>query len=41
MCHFLAPAGQPERMHKDFMHRHLHFFVVQCACMKFYAYVSA
>ena len=20
MCHFLAPAGQPERMHKNFMH---------------------
>lgn len=41
MCHFLAPAGQPERMHKDFMHRHLHFFVVQHAYMKFYACVSA
>ena len=20
MCHFLAPAGQPEMMHENFMH---------------------
>ena len=25
MCHFLAPAGQPEMMHKNFMHQHLRF----------------
>ena len=37
MCHFLAPAGQPEMMHKNFMHQHLRIFVVQCSCMKFYA----
>ena len=37
MCHFLAPAGQPEMMHKNFMHRHLRIFVVRCSCMKFYA----
>ena len=37
MCHFLAPAGQPEMMHKHFMHRNLSIFVVQCLCMKFYA----
>jgi hypothetical protein len=36
MCHFLAPAGQPEMMHKNFMHRHLRIFVVQCSRMKFY-----
>ena len=41
MCHFLAPAGQPEMMHKNFMHQHLRFFVVQHARMKFYACVSA
>ena len=35
MCHFLAPAGQPEMMHKNFMHRHLRIFVVQCSRMKF------
>ena len=39
MCHFLAPAGQPEMMHKNFMHRHLRIFVVQRSCMKFYASV--
>ena len=22
MCHFLAPVGQPEMMHKNFMHEH-------------------
>ena len=36
MYHFLAPAGQPEIMNKNFMHRHLRIFVVQCARMKFY-----
>ncbi len=36
MCHFLAPAGQPEMMHKNFMHWHLRIFVVQCSRMKFY-----
>lgn len=41
ICHFLAPAGQPEMMHKNFMHQHLRFFVVQHACMKFYVCVSA
>ena len=40
MCHFLAPAGQPEMMHKNFMHQHLRIFVVQCSCMKFYFYSS-
>ena len=24
-------------MHKNFMHRNLRIFVVQCLCMKFYA----
>lgn len=38
MCHFLAPAGQPEMMHKNFMRQHLRIFVVQCSCMKFYAF---
>ncbi len=37
MCHFLAPAGQPEMMHKNFMHRHLRIFVLRCSCMKFNA----
>ena len=37
MCHFLAPVGQPEMMHKNFMHRHLRIFVVLCSRMKFYA----
>ena len=37
MCHFLAPAGHPEMMHKNFMHRHFRIFVVQRSCMKFYA----
>ena len=36
--HFRAPAGQPEMMHKNFMHRHLHIFVMQRSCMKFYAF---
>ena len=38
MCHFLAPAGQPEMMHKNFMHRHLRIFVVRYSCMKFYTW---
>ena len=25
MCYFSAPAGQPEMMHKNFMHQHLRF----------------
>ena len=29
MYYFLAPAGQPEMMHKNFMHQHLHVFVVR------------
>ena len=37
MCHFLAPAGHPEMMHKNFMHRHLYIFVMQRSCMKFCA----
>ena len=37
ICHFLAPAGQLEMMHKNFMHRHLRIFVVRYSCMKFYA----
>ena len=36
MCHFLAPAGQPEMMHETFTHWHLRMFVVHCSCMKFY-----
>ena len=35
MCHFLAPVGQPEMMHKSFMRRHLHISAVRCSCMKF------
>ena len=34
--HFLAPAGHPEMMHKNFMHWHLRIFVVQRSCTKFY-----
>ena len=37
MCHFLVPAGQPETMHKNFMHQHLRIFAAQCSCMKLYA----
>ena len=37
MCHFLAPAGQPEMMHKNFMLMSLHIVVVRRSCMKFYA----
>ena len=33
MCHFLAPAGQPEMMHKNFMLMPLRIFAVQCSCM--------
>ena len=29
MCLFLAPAGQPEMMHENFMHWHLCIFVVR------------
>ena len=39
MCHFLTPVGQPEMMHKNFMHRHLRIFVMQHSCMKFYAQI--
>ena len=28
MCHFLAPAGQPEMMHKNFMLMPLRIFAV-------------
>jgi len=38
MCHFLAPVGQPEMMHKNFMRRHLRIFVVRCSGMKFFAH---
>jgi len=38
MCHFLAPAGQPEMMHKNFMLWPLRIFVVQRSCMKFYTH---
>ena len=40
MCHFLAPAEQPEMMHKNFMHRHLRIFVVRCSRMKFMLYFA-
>ena len=35
MCHFLAPVGQPEMMHKNFMRRHLRISVARCSGMKF------
>ena len=38
MCHFLVPAGQPEMMHKNFMHRHLRIFLVRHSGMKFYVF---
>ena len=38
MCHFLAPVGQPEMMHKNFMHQHLRIFVVRRSRMKFMLY---
>ena len=34
--YFLAPAGQPEMMHKSFMRRHLRIFAVRYACRKLY-----
>lgn len=37
MCHFLAPSGQPEMMHENFMRMALPVFVVCCLRMKFYA----
>ena len=37
MCQFCAPAGQPERMRKRFMHQQLRIFVVRYAYMKSYA----
>ena len=37
MCHFLAPVGQPEMMHKNFMHRRVCLFSWCAAqCMNFY-----
>ena len=39
MCHFLAPAGQPEMMRENFMRMALPIFVVCCLFMKFYAYI--
>ena len=41
MCHFLAPAGQPEMMHENFMHWHLCMFVVRCSYMKFYVRIDS
>ena len=38
MCHFLVPAGQPKMMYKNFMHRHLHIFLVRRSGMKFYVF---
>ena len=38
MCHFLAPVGQPEMMHKNFMRRHLRISVVRRSGMKFFAH---
>ena len=35
---FLAPVGQPEMMHKNFMRRHLRISVVRCSGMKFFAH---
>ena len=35
--HFRLPRRGEEMMHKNFMHRHLRIFVVQCSRMKFYA----
>ena len=37
MCHFLAPSGQPEMMHENFMRMALPVFVVCCLRMKFHA----
>ena len=36
MCHFLAPSGQPEMMHENFMRMAFPVFVVCCLRMKFY-----
>ena len=41
MCHFLAPVGQPEMMHKNFMCRHLRISVARCSGMKFFFPFSA
>ena len=41
MCHFLAPVGQPEMMHKNFMRRHLRISVARCSGMKFFWPFSA
>ena len=41
MCHFLAPVGQPEMMHKNFMRRHLRISVALCSGMKFFCPFSA
>ena len=41
MCHFLAPVGQPEMMHKNFMRRHLRISVARCSGMKFFCSFSA
>ena len=38
MCHFLIPAGQPKKKHKNFMHRHLRNFLVRRSGMKFYVF---
>ena len=38
MCHFLAPVGQSEMMHKNFMRRHLRISVVRYSGMKFFAH---
>ena len=38
MCHFLAPVGQPEMMHKNFMRRHLRISVARCSGMKFFTH---
>ena len=36
LCHFLAPAEQPEMLNKNVMYRHLRIFVVQRSRMKFF-----
>ena len=41
MCHFLAPVGQPEMMHKNFMRRHLRISVARCSGMKLFCPFSA
>ena len=38
MCHFLIPAGQAKMMHKNFMYRYLHIFLVRRSGMKFYVF---